>query len=164
MHKKENPVGIDVEIQRIQEKLLEKLSDWNLEGFDRVYVLDKKPIWYYKKNDYRHVLKFDKKTYGLFFFVEGDSTDVKRNISKSDVDLIFLLDISKIKPNSKHRADEEVKIDIQKILAKYLTREILKITKGINALSPFETRLEDLQPYHFIKFSFQIKYKNLKNI
>lgn len=160
---KTNPVGIDSEIERIQTKLYDNLSSWNIEGFGRVYVNESNtPLWFYKKNDYKTVLIKKAGTNGKFFFVESGSTDIKTSISITEVDLIFLLDISKIKPNITHRADEEIKVDIEKILRRHLTRQPLKIVKGKDALSGFTTNLKDLQPYFFIKFTFPLRYNNNK--
>ena len=74
--------------------------------------------------------------------------------------MIFLLNLPKIKTLINHRADEEVKVDIEKILQAHQTRIELKITKGDKALSGFKTNLKDRQPYHFIKFTFKIYYNN----
>lgn len=157
---KTNPIGIDVEIQEIQTKLYESL-DWNIEAFGRVYKDEKgNPIWFYKNDDYKNVLSIKDSTNGRFFFVESDNTTTKNQISTTQIDVIFLLNIAKIKPTVPYRADEEVKIDIQNVLRKHLTRINPTITKGIKALEGFETKLKDIQPYHFIKFTFNINYKH----
>lgn len=158
---KTNPVGIDSEIERIQIKLYESLISWGIDGFGRVYINDNNtPLWFYKKNDYKLVLTKQDSTNGKFFFVESGTTEIKTSISLTEVDLIFLLDLSKIKPNITHRADEEVKVDIERILRKHLTRQPLKIIKGKGALNGFTTKLKDLHPYSFLKFTFQVRYNN----
>lgn len=158
---KTNPVGIDIEIQRIQNKLIEKLTEWNLETYGRVNLGDKNnPLWFVSGKDYKPVLSINDKFYGTFFFVESNETETNNQISSTEIDLIFLLNIAKIKPEISHRADEEVKIEIQNILRGFLTRINPKITKGNKALEGFETKLKDHQPYHFLKFTFTIRYNN----
>ena len=158
---KTEPVGIDYEIQRIQQYLYDKLSNWNLECFGRAEIIENKPLVYQKKNDYKEVLFIDGNTNGKFFFVDSEKTSFSKPFLKTEVDLYFLLDTKKIKTSITHRSDEEIRMDILNVLKKR-TKEI-EIIKGQKALSDFKTELKDMQPYHFIKFSFELKYSSVQN-
>lgn len=161
IHLKTNPIGIDAEIQGIQEYLYEKLNDWNLEAFGRAEIIDKKPRVFYKKNDYKEVLFLNETSNGKFFFVDSEKTKLEEGFLVTDVDLYFLLDVKKIKPNVNHRADEEIRVEILNYLQKKYKE--IDITKGQKVLSNFETKLNDMQPYHFLKFSFEVKYQSILN-
>lgn len=157
---KENPLGIDKRIQGIQSYLHEKLTGYNLDVLGRAEIKDNKPIVFYKKNDYKDVLFINPLTSGKVFFIDNETTKSDGKSLLTDIDIIFLLDIQKIKPNIVHRADEEVRIEILEILQSYLKRTEFEITKGIEALKGFETKLKDLHPYHFIKYSCELKYNS----
>lgn len=158
---KENPVGIDLKIQKLQMFLDNWLPGYNLEILGRTEIKDKKPIAFYKKNDYKEVLFINQSTSGRVFFIDNEITKTDGKKLVTTVDVIFLLDLIKIKPNVIHRADEEVKIEILDVLKDFLPRNTdIEITRGIEALKDFDTRLKDLQPYHFLKFSFELKYNN----
>lgn len=161
IHLKTNPIGIDAEIQGIQEYLYEKLNDWNLEAFGRAEIIDKKPRVFYKKNDYKEILFLSDSENGKFFFVDSEKTKLEEGFLVTDVDLYFLLDVKKIKPNVNHRADEEIRVEILNYLQKKYKE--IDITKGQKVLSNFETKLNDMQPYHFLKFSFEVKYQSILN-
>lgn len=158
---KTNIVGIDKKIQSIQNVLIDALSDWNLDSYGRVNLDEEKnPIWFVKNKDYINVLNIKDGINGQFFFVEDDKTETNNQVSTTEIDLIFLLNIEKIKPEISHRADEEVKIEILRVLRGFLTTANPIIKKGNSALEGFKTELKDYQPYHFLKFTFEINYNN----
>lgn len=157
---KSNPVGIDKRIQSIQSYLYENLIDWNLEAFGRAEIIDSKPHVFYKKNDYKDALSVNQSTNGKLFFTEKSTkSKTSRNKALSEIDIIFLLDVKKIKPNITHRADEEVRVEILKTLKNKVKRTDIDISKGVEALKGYNTTLKDMQPYHFVKFSFELNYK-----
>ena len=158
---KANPVGIDIAIQGLQKHLNTNLTTWGLEIFGRAEVKEKKPLVFVSNNDYRDALIFSDKVAGRVFFVENTTTK-SRSLSKTEIDVIFLLNVVKIFPDITHRADEELRVAIYNVLIKKFNRAEITITKGIDALDGFETKLVDMQPYHFLKFSFEVSY-NLKN-
>lgn len=162
---KDNSVGIDKRIEGIQLFLNDNLKGYNLEILGRAERLDKRLILFYKKNDYKDVLFINPSTMGKAFFIDKEisKTDSKKGSKLfTEVEIIFLLDLKKIKPNIIHRADEEVKIEILEVLKRKLKRIDLEVTKGIEALNGFDTDLKDLQPYHFLKFSLELDY-NISN-
>lgn len=161
-HIKTSPVGIDKHIQKIQEKLYEKLGYTNIDGYGRVYSLEveKKtiPAYFLEGNDYKDVLTDDKLN-GQFFFVENEKTKTDGPRMETDIDIIFLLNLKKIKPSVPHRADEEARADISKVLDRIKTFYPKEIIKGKNALQDFDTELLDMQPYHFLKFTGTLQYQ-----
>ena len=97
----------------------------------------------------------------VFFFVENSKTK-SGSLSTTEIDVIFLLNVVNIFPDITHRADEELRVEIYNVLVRKFNRAEITITKGIDALDGFETKLIDMQPHHFLKFSFEVSY-NLKN-
>lgn len=159
---KTSPVGIDKHIQKIQVKLYEKLGYENIDGYGRVYPLEIEgktiPAYFEGGKDYRDVLTNDRKN-GQFFFVESETTKTEGPRMETEIDIIFLLDLKKIKPNVPHRADEEARMDITSILDRERIFYPKEIVKGKDALDDFDTKLLDMQPYHFIKFTGTLKYQ-----
>lgn len=172
---KKNPVGIDVEIQKVQQYLYDKLN-WDIEAYGRAEINNNEPVVFFNKNDYKNVLLFNqkkmgemllfddkvffsnKKTSGKMFFFDSQNTFYNRPYLKTNIDVIFILNIKEIKPLITHRADEEVRIEILNHLQNKFKE--IKIIKGIEALNGFSTKLENLHPYHFLKFSFEVNYQN----
>lgn len=161
---KENPVGIDKDIQKMQIKLFDNLGFDNFEGYGRAYIDTQKdsvkPIFFQSGIDYKELL-LDDSINGRFFFVEDPETDSEMTMSESKVDIIFLVNLVKLYPDIPYRADEEFRQHIYKILKKsrHFFLNDIKITKGIEALKGFKTNLVDMHPYHFVKFSGEIKYQ-----
>lgn len=153
---KTNPVGIDVHINSTQIKLFDKLGYTDFDGYGRIYTIEKKPYGFVLNEDYKELLTDDKLS-GHFFFVENPLTD-KDKLFITEIDIVFMLNLKKLKPNIIHRADEEVRIQILEILDNCAMFQLKSVTKGIDALSDFDHTLLDMQPYHFIKFSGEMQY------
>ncbi|TDQ27631.1 hypothetical protein [Tenacibaculum caenipelagi] len=156
---KDKPVGIDFEIQKLQKFLSNKLSDWNIEAYGRAEIVNKEPLIFKKNKDYKNALGLNEKFHGRFFFLDSNLSIEQSKYLTTDLDIVFILNIKKIKPEISHRADEEVKMEILSILKKKVYKSI-EILKGQDVLKGFDTKLIDMQPYHFIKFSFKHKYNN----
>lgn len=164
---KTNPVGIDLNIQKQQTLLYNKLSslwDCDLTSYGRIYKDEYKgiikPLVYIGDADYKELL-FDDTIKGVhFFFVDNDVTNklVAKNMYESDVDIIFLInDIKSVKPTVLHFADEEIKEDIRKHI--YGDFQIESIIKGKDALDGFNTdKLHFTYPFYALKFSTKLKY------
>ncbi len=162
-NRKTAPVGVDIEIDKLQVRLYEKTGFTNIDGYGRVELVpkDKKTVpHYFTKPDYKEVL-MDDKLNGIFFFVEKASAKFNDQKIESEIDIYFLLDLVKLYPNVVHRADEEARVDIldQLTRSRWFQNNEITIVKGQDALSEFDHNLTDLQPYHFIKFSGKIKYQ-----
>lgn len=153
---KQNPEGIDIEINRIQEKLYNKLNYSDFDGYGRAYQIESKPKFFVKDGDYKDLLLNDKIT-GHFFFVEDPITKLE-SIYQTNVSIIFFLNIKKIKPSITTRGDEEIRVEILKVLEKSRTFYLEEITKGVEALDGFDHELLDMQPYHFLKFTGSLHY------
>lgn len=159
---KQNPTGIDIDIQKLQTKLYNNLNG-NIEGYGRVYRYEKEnktiPAHFLQGNDYKEVLTTDKKD-ALFFFLDDSDTNSGMTTSKTKVDLVFIVNLVKQFPTIAHRADEEFKQKIYRILkrSRFFFESEIQITKGIEALKEFEIKTDN-QPYYIIKFSGEIKYQ-----
>lgn len=156
---KQNPVGIDVPIKRIQDALYEKLNtSWkDIVGYGRVYKTVKGerviPEHYIGEGEYKEVLTDDKKT-AIFFFIESSTIrSMGGCLSKNSVDLIFLVNVLKAKPEAMDYADEEVRLEVLKIAQLYFT-SISETIKGREALKGFTTEnLDFIHPYFIFKIS-----------
>lgn len=163
------PIGIDLNIQKLQTKLYNKLSDlWDCEvdAYGRVYVDNYKdgvkPLVYVGQGDYKELL-FDDTINGVHFFFIVDDTVNKiqgKDLYEADVDIIFLINnIYSVKRDISHFADEEIKEDIRGIINGDF--EIQSIVKGEDALDGFQTnKLSFIYPFYALKFSTKLRYNS----
>lgn len=121
-----NPVGIDVAIQNLQTHLHKQLvSKWGLTGeddpayesFGMVYRNKKDAGYvaevYVGNNEYKEAYWNDGLK-AISWFGRSDKTEFdKQNITK--IHLVFFVNIEKLKPGILHRADEEIRNEIQKL-------------------------------------------------
>jgi len=165
---KASPVGLDVQIQNLQEYLYDRLSIiWtcSIEGYGRVYSDNVNgsiiPRWYNSDGEYKDVLHNDTIKGVHFFFIENDyaSNIPNTNLFTSNVDLIVIVDdITSVKPNVVEYADEEILADVRGLIKKGF--EITSVTKGENALDGFDiSKVHFVHPYHVFKISMNIDYK-----
>lgn len=159
---KANPVGIDKAIQKLQVYLYDKLGYSNFNGYGRAYPLEKDgkttPNRYVGNNEYEEIFLNDNLS-GHFFFTENPTS--KKNTSgllETEVSIIFLVDLSKIKPSTE-RTDEEVRMEIEQLLWHKKEFEVFEIIRGQKVLEDFDTDIFDMQPYCFLKFKGILKYK-----
>lgn len=160
-HLKSSPVGIDKPIQRLQKALYNKLEFD--EGYGRIYKVERDarkeiPAFFLNKIDYKEVLTNDRIN-GSFFFVEYYRTLQDGPMLETEVDIIFQMNLKLMKPNISHRADEEMRVDILKAIEPYRFFNITDIVKGRNALNGFFHRLQDMQPFSYLKLTGKIKYQ-----
>lgn len=158
---KSNPVGIDKVIQRIQERLYDKLGFSNIDGYGRIYPIEVKgniiPSHFLSGTDYRDVL-FNDKNNGNFFFNEDPvSTEVNSTQTESTIDIIFQLDVNQLNNGGNHRNDEEIRATIREEL-KRTAFKVDKITRGLKALEGFDHNLRD-RKLLFLRFSGKIRYQ-----
>lgn len=157
---KTSPVGIDKQIQRIQQYLYDKIVEqWScdVDAYGRAYVDTDgdsvKPKAYLENGEYRELLTDD--TRGVhFFFIEKNAEVLAHTChSTSDVDLIFIVDdLTQVKSGVGHYADEEIKEDVKSWVKQFWLMET--ITKGEDALDGFDTsKLHFRYPYHVFKIS-----------
>ena len=121
---KDKPVGIDAAIQPLQKYLHAQLVKvWGLtddsvyQCYGRIYRNKKDTQYiaeaYAGNNEYKEVYWNDELSAISWFGLSGKTTFDKQN--KTDVHLIFFVDLKKLKPTITHRADEEIRNDIQKL-------------------------------------------------
>lgn len=160
---KENPVGIDLEIQSLQKKLYAKINK-DIISYGRVYKIEQNEktilAHYLSGNDYKEVFTNDKKD-GIFFFLVDNKLSYKENINKVKVDLVFIVNLTKFFPSINHRADEEFQTFIANHIAYFFDNREYEVTKGLDALSEFKIST-DMHPYHILKFRGDVEYQNIK--
>ncbi|MBK7885475.1 MAG: hypothetical protein IPJ81_18045 [Chitinophagaceae bacterium] len=181
---KNNPVGIDILIQEFQQELHDRLmQEWGLnvnipeqnalyECYGRCYRNKKNNGYiaevYNGSNEYKEVYWNDKLNAISFFGIGSNETH--DNGEKANIHLIFFVNLEKLKPSILHRADEEVRKDVQIIASEYFgfvykstdlwLENVLKEYPG----SRREDRLNavDMQPIHCFRLNFELYYN--KNI
>ncbi len=123
------PVGVDISIQNLQTYLFTKLcSTWNIDGslwnsYGRAYrnqTADGYTPEVYtgginKSTDYKEVMFSDTVALTSFFFL-GEVIKRSGGAQVAPVSMIFTVNLPKLKPDITHRADEEVRVDVQKLL------------------------------------------------
>jgi hypothetical protein len=175
---KTNPVGIDVAIQSLQVYLHKQLvSKWGLTGDDDpLYECygrvdrNKKDAGYiaevYAGNgEYKEVYWNDELKAISWFGLSGKTEFDKQN--KSNVHLVFFVNLGKLKPSIAHRADEEVRNEIQKLFGYSLfgfSFESIELWLD-NVLREYpgsrrEGRLNavDMQPIHCFRINLKCLY------
>jgi hypothetical protein len=157
-YSKTTPVGLDKYIQTIQNSIYERIQSlWTLTeaqilSFGRVYKIIEEGNtfyrWYTSGIDYIDPLMDDKYAVTFFFTEEGD-----RNFDtdfETEIGLVFHVNLSTLKPSITHRADEEVKWDVYKLL---------KPSERFLGFSPSELdQRMDLQPWHTFKVNLKLTY------
>lgn len=158
-HIKINPVGIDEVIQTMQIELYDTLSEsWgDIKGFGRIYKNKKQsriiPEHYTDNGEYEEVLTDDMSVATFFFVESGELENQGSCLSKTNVDLIFLVDVAKAKSEIAHYADEEVRIEVLKIVKKHFS-VVGKTIKGFGALEGFTTyNIDFIHPYFIFKIT-----------
>jgi len=161
---KTNPVGIDIQIQRMQEHLYDKLNtSWgcDINAYGRAYIDEDndtsiKPIVFKGGVDYKEVLT-DDKVDAQFFFVEENSETISNScISSNNLNLIFIVnDLRKVKGSVTHYADEEIKEEVKSYIKSFW--EMQSVIKGKDSLDGFDvSQLKFLYPYFVFKISGSI--------
>lgn len=161
---KPNTTGIDIAINKSQIKIYNKLNfGIDFHGYGRCYLFTKPgnvvvPTVFTDGLDYKEILVNDTQK-GHFFFVEKpEAKAINSAFLEAEVDIIFMLNLVKLYAEG-GRKDAQAYVDVIEAVRSDINFSIDKITKGNEALNDFNTDLQDLQPYHFIKVSGTIKYK-----
>lgn len=162
---KTNPVGLDAVLHKIQVKLYDKLTKlWGVEldGYPRCYSLKretKKTIEHYLGNgEYESLIHAENNKF--FFLADNDYAQESLNHYNTKVDLYFILNLDECKGLIEHRADEEVKRDIIKIVTDCENvGENIKIVTGIESIFMGFVRnnIDDIHPYYYFKAIIDIK-------
>lgn len=165
-----NPQGIDFPIQYAQKIIYDDLTAlWGLglEGYGRVSKNERNdsviPELKKQGKEYSGTLLTSS---NKFFFIKGSKSEgLGGNYFKCKVEIYFILDLKKIKPNIAHRADQEVHKDVIHILSKCGFDSITEIidTDLDTILRDFKgaygkNKYQDLEPYHIFKVGVGINY------
>jgi hypothetical protein len=176
---KTGPAGIDAVIQSIQTDLhaylLSKWTDIDISAYEcngRCYRNKKDEGYiaevYVSANEYKEVFWNDNLAAISFFGVSSQETHDKGE--KVNVHLVFFVNLQKLKPLIAHRADEEVRKDVQNYFLT-LYPGVYKSTELWleNVLSEYagsyrDDRLKavDMHPVHCFRLNLEITYN--KNI
>jgi hypothetical protein len=181
-----DPVGLDWYIQWFQTWLHKQLmAKWGLdtedttqnalyECYGRAYrnATDDGYIAevYTGGKEYKEVYWNDK-LYAISFFGTDGSVD-RSALSTANVHLVFFVDLSKAKPEIAHRADEEVRDEIEAITGSFVGGFVLKSIELWlqNVLKEYpgsrrDNRLKyvDMHPVHCFRLNFSITYDSNKN-
>lgn len=169
---RQNPVGIDEQIQRIQSFVYDKIiSNWNLDSFNsygRVYKNKRNgliiPEYYVSEKEYEEVLLNDNLN-GIMFFSPSDRTEVNGTLLTQDCDLIFTFNLSDLNI-SNERDDENVRQGVLSILRQYDARIdfVKQITTGLtNVYQDYNgvaNYFYDMQNFHHFKVTLGLRYNN----
>jgi hypothetical protein len=168
---KETARGLDVPIQRFQEYLYGNIPEiWDIdieaqyECFGRAYRNQKGsgyvPELYTGKGNYRDAYFDDRKSALSFFGVE----DVQKYDSvmlSAKVYLVFCVNLQKLYPDVKHRADEEAHRDIINLSGKRFG-EFTELVTGIDSVfKGYDTKqikYRDMHPWHCFRLNYTVKY------
>lgn len=170
-----NPVGIDVSIRQMQEYIHRMLLDkWGADimekyqSYPRCYRNIKGETYiaevFVKNKEYKEVYWNDTLN-AISFFGIGETFD-HRKPDQVSCHLIYFVNLAKIKPEILHRADEETRLDIVKIIADgwfgfkfescvLLLPNVLKEYAGTfnNLLGTV-----DIHPLHCFRLNFTVTY------
>lgn len=169
------PVGIDVNIQKLQTSVYNYLlSEWELTAdqytsYGRVYKnqLDNGFVAeaYMGSNEYKEVY-LDDKVLVTSFIGKGESETISNDSNKANIFIVFMLNVSAIKSDVTHRADAEIAVDIQNalLLSPFVT--ITESATGVdNVLKEYTgtrkdmgLKYRDMQPYLFLRFNMTMSY------
>lgn len=165
---RENPVGIDKVIDRIQSKIHDPLeAKWGrLDVYGRVYKktdsdgrieLER----YTKKGEYKKVLFSEG---NKIFFVQGNNPTVNFGMAKNDLWAVCSLKLE----NDYEREDEQAHIDLVNEIQKVLgSNSVTGLEYGMNNLKrvvedPFEYgnfKFGDIHPYHVFMVKTSVDYE-----
>jgi hypothetical protein len=169
----DNPTGKTAVIQSIQKRLHSELTElWNLpdnekknlDAFGKCYILNrdgKKTIERFKQGkDYENVAVANKSK--LFFIQTKSSKPNGQNLFTTELEVIFIIDISIAKPNIQHRSEQESQVtaDVNNILTTVDNVFILSIEEGYEKSlnGAYYEQSNDMQPYFVFKFILKIDY------
>ena len=173
---RENPVGIDADIIKIQTYLYENIINrWCLEdfnGYGRVYKNKKNsliiPEYYVSEKEYEEVL-LDDRLNGIMFFSPSDTADVYGDLIIQECDVIFTFNLASIE-FSNEREDEKIRQLILADLNDYLARKdfVKQIQTGLtNVYGDYKgvaDYFHDMQNFHHFKIRLELRFNNKKCI
>lgn len=176
-----NPVGVDLAVADIQNKMFEYLTvtaGWtNYESYPRAYVNPKKggaiPEVFTGNREYKECLFDDKFNVTSFFIVENSKPyDGDNGNFEASISIIFQCKLNELYPSITHRADEEMHLDLIEAIKrtayiKQLGGVITSTEDVYSALSipsdyAARVALDDMSDFHVVKIDLTIKYSYCK--
>jgi hypothetical protein len=183
---KTSPQGLDWYIQALQISLHNQLMAlWELDvndatqnslyqSYGRAYRNKTEDGYiaevYTGSNEYKEVY-WDDKLHCISFF--GLSNNIRQNVlSTADVHLVFFANLAKLKPTITHRADEELRHDVESIIGYSYYGFVPQSTElwleNVLREYPGSTRDErlkyvDMHPVHCFRLNLQISFDSNKN-
>lgn len=175
------PKGIDVKIQAYQGFIYDKLlATWGITGTDynsygRAYRNQSEKGYIpevftgnsaLSGKDYQEVLFNDRVKVQSFFGV-GETQQFKAGAATAKVFLVFMCNVKELKPTIQHRADEEIRNDVEKLCASprhgfTMTGIITGIDSVFNEYPGVRRdegmRFRDMHPKHCFRIDFDLLY------
>jgi len=169
INRKISPVGIDDPIDKLQVALFNNLT-WStaVNGYESYHGVYKNetdkgrvPERHVSGNDYEEVFVNDGFSATSFFLV--DDRETVNDKVKSEVNIIFQLNLKELYPLILHRADVEARKDVYDVLYKRPDiGKITSITKGIRNvyedLKITQVNFDDMQPLHVFKITMDVHH------
>ena len=168
---KDTCTGIDCLITKIQNKLNDGLSWTNWENNNRAYVneiiKDKQnvlvPEIYDSKKEYREAYYNDGFSAINFFILESGYSH-NNGFNNGILQAYFQVNLGKLYPAITHRADNEARTEVVKILNAVRGVENISVITGIrNVYSGFylpQIKYTDLQDYHVFRVDMDVIYND----
>lgn len=178
---KPSPVGIDIPVQRFQQFLYPALktkwqitNDLDYDCYGRGhknqtadgYIPEIFKGTDQKKIEYKEVM-YDDKLKALSFFLQGDITKHDGGNSTAPVSLFFLVNVQSLKGNVAYRADEEVRVDVERLcqLDRFgftMTEMVIGYDQVFKEFSGWRKsqgmKFRDMHPKHCFRLNFQVLY------
>lgn len=153
-----------------------QIGDADYLAYGRVYRNQTKdgyiPEVFIGGNDYQEVLLDDRVAASSFFGVEN-TTEFNNFLVDAQVFVVFWVDLSRLKSGTAQRQDEEVHIDVLKLVnnIKKFNFELTGIETGIDTIfrnySGFRVneaiKYRDMHPFHCFRLNFNLNYNNINN-
>jgi hypothetical protein len=166
---KDNPIGIDAPIKRLQLKLN---GLWDADVYGRVYLNSKEGVIaeaYISNNSYKDI--FVEKGKNVIGFVDLGIIDFDKTgkVQTASIDVVFTLDLSTIVPlySTLVRNDEEALQSALNVIQKTSGWAINSVRKGniktvFNFMDTSKITYRDMQPY--FNFAVNCKVNFLNNL
>lgn len=168
---KDNPIGIDKPIQKLQQHLYGQLikvwgvNEKDYKCYGRAYKNQMangyRPEVYVGAKEYADTF-FDDTISASSFFVAKDKADFGTGMTSTTVSLIFCVNLSKLKPEVMHRADEEIRQDVMNRCDMF-GFSLSSVTTGISNVflefNPASIKFRDMHPFHCFRLDLSLSYK-----
>lgn len=167
---KDNPRGIDKQIQKMQNLLYERLQWGDIEIYGRVYRNPStnqnatliKPEAYVGDKEYKDVLLNDLKN-ATIFFVDGNyHKKIDNRYFSTELKVIVFVNLANSLPDIEHRADMEAEIQVIRLLNRFGFFKQRNIEKSVDVIfKGFDTskiKLSDMHPYHVFALQGVLEY------